>query len=89
MAQSNITTILEPYRKGSSFSDWVDRLRFFFNMNKVTDEAKRDHFITLSGPFIFRELKLLYPNTDLAQVEMVNKLTARLDKTESDISATS
>lgn len=63
-------------------------MRFFFNMNKVPDEAKRDHFITLSGPFIFRELKLLYPNTDLAEVnytEMVDKLKARLEKTESDI----
>ncbi|XP_062561428.1 uncharacterized protein LOC134227951 [Armigeres subalbatus] len=88
MAQSNITTTLEPFRKGCSFSDWVDRLRFFFNMNKVPDDAKRDHFITLSGPVIFRELKLLYPNTDLAQIdytEMVSKLKARLDKTESDL----
>lgn len=60
MAQSNITTTLEPFRKGTSFSDWVDRLRFFFNMNKVTDEAKRDHFIALSGPVIFKELKLAF-----------------------------
>lgn len=88
MAQSNFTTTLEPYRRGSSFTDWVDRLRFFFHMNKVADDAKRDHFITLSGPVIFKELKLLYPNTDLEKVsydEMVKKLKAHLDKTESDL----
>lgn len=88
MAQSNITTTLEPYRRGSSFADWVDRLRFFFNMNKVAEDAKRDIFITLSGPVIFKELRLLYPNTDLETIsyeEMVKKLKARLDKTESDL----
>lgn len=88
MAQSNINTTLEPFRRGNSFGDWVERLGFFFNMNKVPVEEKRDHFITLSGPVIFRELKLLYPNSNLAEVpydEMINKLKARLDKTESDL----
>ncbi|XP_055624524.1 uncharacterized protein LOC129767540 [Toxorhynchites rutilus septentrionalis] len=88
MAQSNINSILEPFRKGNSFSDWVERLGFFFNMNKVLEGEKRDHFITLSGPVIFRELKLLYPNSNLADVsyeDMVAKLKARLDKTESDL----
>lgn len=57
-------------------------------MNKIPDEDKRDHFITLSGPIIFRELKLLFPNSNLAEVlytEMLSKLKARLDKTESDL----
>nr|XP_029719932.1 uncharacterized protein LOC109428103 [Aedes albopictus] len=88
MAQSNISSTLEPFRKGSSFGDWVERLGFFFNMNKVPDNEKRDHFVTLSGPVIFRELKLLYPNSNLAEVpytEMVTKLKARLDKIESDL----
>lgn len=88
MAQSAINTTLEPFRKGNSFGDWVERLGFFFDMNKIPDEEKRAHFITLSGPIIFRELKLLYPNSNLAEVpyeEMITKLKARLDKTESDL----
>lgn len=87
MAQS-INSTLEPFRRGNSFADWVERLGFLFNMNKIPDDEKRDHFVTLSGPVIFKELKLLYPNTKLAEVpyeEMISKLKARLDKTESDL----
>ncbi|XP_029711471.1 uncharacterized protein LOC115256694 [Aedes albopictus] len=88
MAQSNISSTLEPFRKGNSFGDWVERLGFFFDMNKIPDEEKRAHFVTLGGPTVFRELKLLFPNTNLAEVayqEMIDKLKARLDKTESDL----
>lgn len=88
MSQSNMNCTLEPFRKGNSFGDCIERLGFFFSMNKIPDEDKRDHFITLSGPIIFRELKLLFPNSNLAEVlytEMLSKLKARLDKTESDL----
>lgn len=52
MAQSNSNSTIEPFRKSNSFGDWIERLVFFFNMNKVPDDEKRDHFVTISGPVI-------------------------------------
>ncbi|XP_058462870.1 uncharacterized protein K02A2.6-like [Malaya genurostris] len=88
MAQFNMAATIEPYRKGSSFTEWVERLGYFFLMNDVKNENKKAHFITLSGPAVFSELKLLFPNNDLANVayeDMISKLKSRFDKTESDI----
>lgn len=88
MANPSISVTIEPYRKGTPFGDWIERLGFFFVVNNVAADAKRAHFITLSGPTVFTELKLLYPNGNLAEVEyedMVSKLRARFDKTESDL----
>lgn len=88
MANTNIAVTIEPYRKGTSFGDWIERLGFFFIVNNVAAEAKRAHFITLSGPSVFAELKLLYPNGNLSEIsyeDMIAKLRARFDKTESDL----
>lgn len=88
MANANIAYTIEPYRKGTPLGDWVERLGFFFIVNKVQPEAKRAHFITLSGPTVFAELKLLYPNGNLSEIsydDMIAKLRARFDKTESDL----
>lgn len=87
MAQSNMAFTIEPYRRGGKFSDWVERLTYFFSMNKVEKENYKAYFITMSGPTVFTELKLLFPNTELTQVsydEMIRKLKSRLDKTETD-----
>ncbi|XP_058814399.1 uncharacterized protein LOC131678341 [Topomyia yanbarensis] len=88
MAQMNMAAMIEPYRKGASFSDWVERLGYFFAMSNVAEDAKKSHFITLSGPSVFSELKLLFPNaslTDISYETMIEKLKARFDKVESDI----
>ena len=61
MAQS-IAAIIEPYRMGTSFTDWAARLKFLFIVNKIEDsEVKKAHFITLGGPIVYSQLKLLYP----------------------------
>ncbi|XP_058445461.1 uncharacterized protein LOC131436298 [Malaya genurostris] len=88
MAQSSLMTSIEPYRRGTSFADWVDRLGYVFVANNITDAAKKAHFITLSGPAVYTELKLLYPNENLSEVayaDMIGRLKSRLDKTESDL----
>lgn len=88
MALNGIATMIEPYRKGSSFCDWVERLAYCFEANEVTDEMKKAHLITLGGPVMYSELKLLYPNGALATAvyaDIVAKLKARLDKIEPDV----
>ncbi|XP_058445611.1 uncharacterized protein K02A2.6-like [Malaya genurostris] len=85
---ANMVTTIEPYRKGTSFSDWEERLGYYFIMNNVTDESKKAHFVTLGGPIIFSELKLLFPNGKLVEApynEIVAKLKLRFDKVESDL----
>ncbi|XP_055616169.1 uncharacterized protein LOC129769295 [Toxorhynchites rutilus septentrionalis] len=88
MANVNVTATIEPYRKGMPFGEWVERLEFYFTLNDVVDEAKRAYFVTLSGPVIFHELKLLFPTRNLVTVsydDMIARLRTRLDKTESDL----
>ncbi|XP_062711362.1 uncharacterized protein LOC134289499 [Aedes albopictus] len=88
MSNVNVTTTIEPYRKGAQFGEWVERLEFYFSLNNVSADAKRACFITLGGPVIFHELKLLFPTSNLTTVsyeDMVAKLRTRLDKTESDL----
>lgn len=88
MAQSSISLTIEPYRKGNSFADWIERLGYFFEVNGVQDEMKKAHLITLSGQTVFTELKLLFPNGALTAAsydDMVTRLKSRFDKTETDI----
>ncbi|XP_065083728.1 uncharacterized protein LOC135705805 [Ochlerotatus camptorhynchus] len=68
MANVNVTATIEPYRKGMPFGEWVERLEFYFALNKVSIETKRAYFVTLSGPVIFHELKLLFPTSNLNTV---------------------
>lgn len=80
--------MMEPYRKGTPFADWVDRLEYFFMANKVDEEMKKAHFITMSGPSVFSELKLLYPNSNISDIpysDMIKKLKSRLDKKPSGL----
>lgn len=88
MAAVGMATTIEPYRRGISFAEWMERLDFFFEANAIQEHSRKPHFITLGGPVVYKELKLLYPNTNIAEVdykEMVSKLKTRLDKTESDL----
>ncbi|XP_062708884.1 uncharacterized protein LOC115257023 isoform X2 [Aedes albopictus] len=88
MAQATLTTNMEPYRKGTSFTEWVERLGSVFRLNKIRDEDKKDYFATLCGPAVYSEVKLLFPNDsydNIAYDEMIKKLKSRFDKSESDI----
>ena len=83
MAQTNISLTIEPYRRGNSFTDWVERLGYFFLVNHVSNDMKKAHLITMSGPTVFTELKLLFPNdglTNASYEDMVSKLKLRFDK---------
>lgn len=83
-----MATMIEPYRKGSSFAEWVLRLEYCFIANEISEVRKKAFFISLGGQAVFKELSLLYPNLDIANVtynDMVARLKTRFDKTESDI----
>lgn len=88
MAQTTMATVIEPYRRDVSFADWIESLDYFFEANGIENNLKKPHFITLGGPVVYKEIKLLYPNTSVSEVsytDLVAKLKARLDKTESDL----
>lgn len=88
MAFPAMATMIEPFRKGTSFCDWVERLAYCFQANEITDQMKKAHLITLGGPVMYSELKLLYPNGTLeaaSYADIVSKLKARLDKVEPDV----
>ncbi|XP_058829258.1 uncharacterized protein LOC131688765 [Topomyia yanbarensis] len=88
MSQMSMASLIEPYRKGTPFSDWIDRLEYCFVANKVEDNLKKAHFITLGGPIVYSELKLQYPTGNLNEVsydDMIKKLKTRLDKKPSGL----
>lgn len=79
---------LEPYRRGTSFNDWFTRLKYFFRVNKIKEDDKMAYFITMSGPVIFTEIKLLFPAGNFEEEaldDIVSKLKNRLDKTDPDL----
>lgn len=68
---------MEPYRRGTSFNDWYTRMKYFFRVNDVKEEDKLAYFITISGPIIFAEIKLLYPAGNFEEAsldDIVSKL---------------
>ncbi|XP_055599174.1 uncharacterized protein K02A2.6-like [Uranotaenia lowii] len=86
--QANIVGSMEPYVPGTLFSQYAERFEHFFEFNQTPDERKRSLFITLSGPIIFNELKLLYPGQNLNTVnynDMIARLKARFDKEDTDV----
>lgn len=88
MSSSSIACTVEPYRRGNSFNDWYTRLTYFFKINKIKDEDKMAYFISLSGPTIFEEMKLLYPTGNFEEIpfdDLITKLKNRLDKIDPDL----
>nr|XP_019542281.2 uncharacterized protein LOC109413067 [Aedes albopictus] len=81
-------SIFERYQKGTSFTNWSERLGYFFNAVKITDaEMKKAYLITLLDAAMFSELKLLVSNRDLELVpyeEIVQRLRDRYDRKECD-----
>ncbi|EAT41776.1 AAEL006626-PA [Aedes aegypti] len=85
---ANMAFTIEPYRRGASFTDWFTRLKYFFKVNNVKEEDKMAYFVTLSGPSMFAEIKLLYPAGNFEEVafeDLIAKLKSRLDKIEPDL----
>lgn len=85
---SNIACTMDPYRRGTSFNDWYTRLKYFFKVNKIKDEDRMAYFVTLSGPVMFDEIKLLYPVGNFEEAEfddLIAKLKNRLDKIDPDL----
>lgn len=83
-----LTTIMEPYRKGTSFTEWAERLNSVFRLNKIQEGDKKDYFATLCGPAVYSEVRLLFPNDSYDEInfdEMIKKLKSRFDKSESEV----
>lgn len=79
--------MIEPYEKGTSFSHWVERLEFSFIANKVPDDNRKTYFIALCGPYIYAELKRLFPTGSLIEYPlstMIEILKIRIDKSTAD-----
>ncbi|XP_055599581.1 uncharacterized protein LOC129748837 [Uranotaenia lowii] len=84
----NIIGSMEPYVPGTVFSQYAERFEHFFEFNQTPDDRKRSLFITLSGPVIFSELKLLFPGQNLNTVtytDMIARLKSRFDKEDTDV----
>ena len=80
-------TMVAPFRKGSSFAKWHQRLQFMFIANGFEEERQKAHFITLIGEYGFDVLSKTFFNQDLNEVPlaiMVDRLKQTLDKTPSD-----
>ncbi|XP_053689881.1 uncharacterized protein K02A2.6-like [Sabethes cyaneus] len=78
---------IDPYVFGTSFSNYVERLEYFFSCNDIPQDKKKDIFMSFSGMHVFEELKLLYPGIELRTLTyeaITKKLKERFDKIESD-----
>lgn len=79
---------VDPYVPNTSFSNYVEHFEYFFSVNAITDDKKKDLFMNLCGMAVFNELKLLYPATDLktlSYAEITKKLKERFDRVESEV----
>ncbi|XP_052563048.1 uncharacterized protein LOC128092713 [Culex pipiens pallens] len=88
MGSNGLATSIEMFRKGTSFTDWSDRLAYTFHANQVPVDRQKSHFMTICGPFLFSQLKLHYSKDELDKAtyaDIVSKLKQKLDKTEPDL----
>lgn len=84
-----MTAVFERYQRGTSFTNWVERLGYFFEATNVIDpEMQKAYLITLLDATVFSELKVLCSNRDLKLVpyeEIVQRLQDRYDRKESSL----
>lgn len=84
-----MSSTIEPFRKGTSFTDWADRLIYTFDANEVKDDKKKKaHFMNLCGPFLYTHIKSLYNETERKAAsfeDIITKLKQKLDKVDPDL----
>ncbi|XP_055597350.1 uncharacterized protein LOC129747263 [Uranotaenia lowii] len=81
---------IDPFVPGTSFSNYVERLEYFFSSNNIGEEKKKDIFLGFCGMVVFDEIKLLFPAVDLKTLsyeEITKKLKDRYDKKDSELQA--
>ncbi|XP_055596387.1 uncharacterized protein LOC129746630 [Uranotaenia lowii] len=81
---------IDPYVPGTSFSNYIERLEYFFSCNNVAENKKKDLFLSFCGMVVFDEIKLLFPAVDLKTLEyeeIAKKLKERYDKKDSELHA--
>ncbi|XP_055610489.1 uncharacterized protein LOC129757327 [Uranotaenia lowii] len=81
---------IDPYVPGTSFSNYIERLEYFFSCNNVADDKKKDLFLSFCGMVVFDEIKLLFPAVDLKTLsyeDISKKLKERYDKKDSELHA--
>lgn len=74
--------MIEPYQKGTPFTHWAERLHISFMANKVPENEHKAYFLALCGPYLYAELKLLFPMDSLIDIPlatMIAKLKERID----------
>lgn len=79
---------LDHYVKGSSFTNYMERLEHLSSFNGWTEANKKSVLIALTGPVVYDELKLIFPTVELATLnyaDMVKKLKERFDKVDPDM----
>lgn len=79
---------LDHYVKGTSFTNYMERLEHLSSFNNWTEENKKSVLIALTGPVVYDELKLIFPTVELATLnyaDMVKKLKERFDKVDPDM----
>ncbi|XP_062542355.1 uncharacterized protein LOC134210322 [Armigeres subalbatus] len=79
---------LDHYVKGTSFTNYVERLEHLSSFNGWTEENKKSVLIALTGPIVYDELKLMFPTVELATLnyaDMIKKLKERFDKVDPDM----
>lgn len=82
---SSLIGSVDHFVHGSGFSKYMERMNILFALNSIPEGTKKNLFITLSGPVIFDEIKLIYPETEIDDIDynqMIAKLKERLDKTQ-------
>lgn len=82
---SSLIGTVDHFVRGSSFAQYMERMDILYQLNNVADNMKKSLFITMSGPVIFEEVKLIYPGMnvkDIDYADMIEKLKNRFDKIE-------
>lgn len=85
MSTPGMIGTIDHYHAGKSFANYIKRFEILCKLNKVTEDTKKDLFISLCGDAVFDEIMLLFPNQDVDKLkyeDIVAKLKLRFDRTE-------